>query len=50
MVSEVFIELVEVFKASLPIKDILELFDVAKSTYYRWKENCKFDTKLSFNE
>lgn len=50
MVPEVFVELVEEFKASIPIKDILELFDVPKSTYYRWKENCKFDTELSYNE
>lgn len=39
MVREVFLELVDEFKDTLPIKSILELFGVPKSTYYRWKKS-----------
>ena len=38
MVPEVFIELVDEFKNDIPIKSILELFNIPKSTYYRWKQ------------
>ncbi len=37
MVPKVFIKLVDEYKCQIPIIDILKLFGVAKSTYYRWK-------------
>lgn len=41
MVPEVFVELVEIYKDTMSIKSILELFDISKSSYYRWKNNFK---------
>lgn len=49
MVREVFLELVEEFKDAIPIKSILELFNISKSTYYRWKQSSQ-ETELSINE
>lgn len=37
MVPEVFVELVDELKGKVSIKMICEAFNVAKSTYYRWK-------------
>jgi len=33
-----FVELVEEMKGELPVRTIGQLFDIAKSTYYRWKK------------
>lgn len=39
MVSEIIVNLVSEFKDIILVKDILALFDIAKSTYYRWKKD-----------
>ena len=49
MVREVFLDLVEEFKNSIPIKSILEIFNISKSSYYRWKQSST-ETDLSANE
>lgn len=46
---EVFLELVEEFKNIVPVKSILELFNISKSSYYRWKQSSS-ETGLSANE
>lgn len=38
MVREIFLELVDEFKSIIPVKSLLELFDISKTTYYRWKQ------------
>lgn len=50
MVKEVFIELVENYKSQVPIKDILRLFSIPKSTYYRWKQSKFLNDSPSKNE
>ena len=49
MVREVFLELVDEFRSIIPIKSILELFNISKSTYYRWKQTAA-ETDLTVNE
>lgn len=50
MVKEVFIELVENYKSKIPITDILRLFNISKSTYYRWKQSKPLNDSPSENE
>ena len=47
MVQEVFVELVEEYKNEIPVVVILKLFNVSKSSYYRWKEKSKEESVLS---
>lgn len=49
MVREVFLELVDEFKSIIPVKSIRELFNISKSTYYRWKQRS-VETYLTENE
>ena len=38
VVPEVIVELVEEYRGIIAIQEILRLFDIPKSTYYRWKK------------
>lgn len=49
VVREVFLELVDEFKSIIPVKSIRELFNISKSTYYRWKQRL-VETCLTENE
>ena len=50
MVQEVFVELVEEFKEIIPITNILKLFDIPSTTYYRWKNNYNVEKTLDIHE
>ena len=50
MVQEVFVELVEEFKETIPITNILKLFDIPSTTYYRWKNNYNVEKTLDIHE
>ncbi len=51
MVPKIVIDLVNEFKDTILVKDILSLFDIAKSTYYRWqKDEAKLENPLTDNE
>lgn len=50
MVQEVFVNLVEEYRNEIPIVDILKLFDISSSTYYRWKSKCEKENALSHYE
>lgn len=50
MVPEVLVEVVEEYKHVMPIKDILEVFEIPRSTYYRWKKLSTTTVELSLNE
>ena len=50
MVPEVLIDLVEKFKDSIPITQILNLFGISKSSYYRWKQKLTEETILGKHE
>ena len=47
MVLEVFVDLAEEYKNDIPILNILNLFNISKSSYYRWKKRYKEDSELS---
>lgn len=49
MVKEIIIELINEYKDKIKIIEILNLFDIPKSTYYRWKKNIN-NNDLSKNE
>lgn len=50
MVPKVLIELVEEFKNSIPIIQILDLFGVSTSSYYRWKQKLKEEVIINEHE
>lgn len=50
MVPEVLIELVEEHRDTIPISSILELFEVPRSTYYRWKKDYCNSNAMPKNE
>lgn len=50
MVPEVLIELVEEHKETMSISSILEIFEVPRSTYYRWKKDYNSSKEISKNE
>ena len=43
MVPEIIVELVNEYRQSIPVLKIISLFDISKSTYYRWKKLPKKD-------
>ena len=43
VVPEIIIELVEEYQGSIPVLEILSLFDIPKSTYYWWKKRTVLD-------
>ena len=43
VVPEIIIELVEEYQGSIPVLEILRLFDIPKSTYYWWKKRTVLD-------
>lgn len=47
MVREVFVDLVDEYKNEVPIVDILKLFNISKSSYYRWKKKYHEENTLS---
>ena len=50
MVQEIFIELALEFKTKMKIKDILFLFGISKSSYYRWKKRNLGNSELNESE
>lgn len=45
MATKVMIRVVNALKLSFPVKVILEVFNIPKSTYYRWKrKNYEVDS------
>lgn len=50
MVREFLIELVEEHKETMSISSILEIFEVPRSTYYRWKKDYNRSKAISKNE
>lgn len=50
MVPEVLVEVVEEYKHIMPIRDILEVFEIPRATYYRWKKRSSIPKELSVNE
>lgn len=50
MVPEIIIELVHQYRDVITAKEILAVFDIPKSTYYRWKNKPKLSTTLTQNE
>lgn len=44
MVPEIIVKLVEEYRGVVPIKDILNLFGIPKSTYYRWTKQEQAET------
>lgn len=47
MVPELFVKIVEEYKDFFTIKEILELFDVPKATYYRWRKKTEWIHEVS---
>lgn len=50
MVQEIFTELALEFKTKMKIKDILSLFGISKSSYYRWKKRNLGNSELNESE
>lgn len=50
MVPEVLIELVEEHKETMSISSILDIFEVPRSTYYRWKKEYSSSKGRTENE
>ncbi|MDE8074326.1 IS3 family transposase, partial [Erysipelothrix rhusiopathiae] len=51
VVPEIIIKLVEEYRNTVSIKDILNLFGVPKSTYYRWTKKEQLESNnYSVNE
>ncbi|CAM4307887.1 hypothetical protein ERIN107935_09045 [Erysipelothrix inopinata] len=47
MVREVFVDLVDEYENEFPIVDIFKLFNISKSSYYRWKKKYNEENTLS---
>lgn len=51
MAPKIIVEIIEEYKGKASVKEILQLFGVSKSSYYRWKnKGLKDKCELSFNE
>lgn len=53
MVPKIIINLVDEYRSVIPVRDILILLNVSKSTYYRWNKqvhsNCRENTSVETN-
>ena len=44
MVPEIIVQIVETYRGLVRIKDILNLFEIPKSTYHRWKNRERIES------